>query len=241
MQGIYFIINTINGKVYVGSSRDVKSRWREHRSTLRRNKHRNEYLQNAWNKEGENAFVFTCAEQTGTLPEAELLEREQHWIESAIAADRSFGYNLRPTALRSVISEDTRLKLRNANLGKRHSEETKAKLSASLTGKPGWNTGMKMSDDFRQKCKARQLGKTLSAETRKRLSESHRGKPTWTLGKSLSAEHRKHVGAASKSRWADPEYKARLSAAHKARWAKIKSGGENNGNIRKETGDTANC
>lgn len=56
--GIYVIRNMITGHTYIGMSKNVKRRWQQHRSSLRKNKHHNKNLQQAWNKYGEGNFVF---------------------------------------------------------------------------------------------------------------------------------------------------------------------------------------
>lgn len=56
---IYKIKNLVNGKVYIGQTvNKVQRRWQDHRSMLKRNTHDNFYLQNAWNKYGEENFAF---------------------------------------------------------------------------------------------------------------------------------------------------------------------------------------
>lgn len=57
---IYKIENKINGKVYIGQTvqSDPLRRWHGHLSGLRRNLHDNAFLQNAWNKYGEDNFSF---------------------------------------------------------------------------------------------------------------------------------------------------------------------------------------
>lgn len=51
--GVYKISNKINGKVYIGSSCNLKRRKYSHFSKLRKGLHNNRYLQNSWNKYGE--------------------------------------------------------------------------------------------------------------------------------------------------------------------------------------------
>jgi len=61
--GVYKITSP-NGKVYVGSSKDLKGRAMKHRSTLKRNAHKNPKLQNSWNKYGKFVFepIYFCEE-----------------------------------------------------------------------------------------------------------------------------------------------------------------------------------
>ena len=63
MCGVYMIRNTINDKLYIGKSVNVKKRFQEHRHELRLGRHHNVYLQNAWDKYGEGAFEFLLLEE----------------------------------------------------------------------------------------------------------------------------------------------------------------------------------
>ena len=60
--GIYKITHSTTGKFYIGSTADLRKRWRQHRSELRRNKHCNQKMQYAWNKYGPDAFIFETIE-----------------------------------------------------------------------------------------------------------------------------------------------------------------------------------
>jgi group I intron endonuclease len=61
---IYQIKNLDNGKIYIGSTSNFKSRKSNHINNLRNGTHVNRFLQNAWNKHGENAFEFSILETT---------------------------------------------------------------------------------------------------------------------------------------------------------------------------------
>lgn len=134
--GIYQIWNTVNSKIYIGSSVYIKSRWCVHKSQLRNNKHPNKHLQAAWNKYGEEAFKF----KTIMFCEPEqLLEHEQDWIDAMEPE-----YNIAPTAgspLGIKHTEETKRKMsevrkgKKYRLGKKHSEETRRKLSEVHKGK----------------------------------------------------------------------------------------------------------
>ena len=58
MAYIYKILNKQNSKFYIGSTNNIQNRWNIHRYELRHNLHSNNYLQNAWNKYGEENFEF---------------------------------------------------------------------------------------------------------------------------------------------------------------------------------------
>ena len=55
--GIYCIVNNYNMKKYIGQSVDVEYRVCNHFSKLRYNRHENEHMQCAYNK---NPNMFSC-------------------------------------------------------------------------------------------------------------------------------------------------------------------------------------
>lgn len=92
--GVYMIENIITRKVYVGSSKNIKERFSNHRHSLNRGNHENRYLQGAWNKYGPNAFTFSVI---ATCEEQQRFEVEQHFIDLYNACDIKYGYNLAET------------------------------------------------------------------------------------------------------------------------------------------------
>ena len=111
--GVYVIVNTVNGKIYVGSAaRSFNHRFGQHRGALRYCKHHTSHLQAAWNKYGEAAFQFVVLERC--QPDF-CMEREQHWIEFLHATDPQCGYNSGPamgSRLGTVNTPATLAKLR---------------------------------------------------------------------------------------------------------------------------------
>lgn len=75
--GIYIIINTVNGKRYIGSSKNIYDRLCEHKSNLKNNKGHNVHLQAAWNKYGEDKFICCAIE---FCEELKRFDREQYYI-----------------------------------------------------------------------------------------------------------------------------------------------------------------
>lgn len=126
MQAIYKIINKINGKIYIGSTNDIRKRWNNHRCNLRNNRHENSYLQQAWNKYGEDAFEFTIVEEVNN---DNRIEREIHYLNETKCYERNIGYNFdkNPTDK----SGD-----KNPFYGKTHSDEMKQKMREIALNRP---------------------------------------------------------------------------------------------------------
>ena len=91
--GIYQIKNIVNNKIYIGSTKNFKKRYHEHSHLLRKGIHQNRYLQNAYNKYTEDAFIFDILEET-----SDLTIREQYYLDLYKSYDRTIGYNISPTA-----------------------------------------------------------------------------------------------------------------------------------------------
>lgn len=92
--GIYTITNIINNKIYVGYSIDLVGRLCDHRTELRKNRHRNDYLQKSWNLHGEENFLFEILEE---CEEQFLCSQEHYWCMMLNTHNEKYGYNLRPT------------------------------------------------------------------------------------------------------------------------------------------------
>jgi group I intron endonuclease len=118
--GIYRIENTETRKVYIGQAGNLKKRYCDHVSALRRNNHDNKYLQNAWNKYTEETFVFSILEECA---KEKLAQREQYWMDYYRCYERQYGYNINPSATE------------NPMLGQTHTPEARAKMSAKAKGR----------------------------------------------------------------------------------------------------------
>lgn len=139
--GIYSIVNSIDGKMYIGSAVILQKRKHEHFLALRKNKHANRYLQFAYNKHGGWKFDFKILE---IINDKELLvSREQYWMElhNSFAPN---GYNLKPFAINNsgmIHSVETRLLIGLKSKNRKASAETKALMSVIRKGRtqtPEW-------------------------------------------------------------------------------------------------------
>lgn len=92
--GIYCIQNMINEKRYIGSSANIYQRFNQHRSALKRSNHVNNYLQNAWNKYGEDNFSFYIIEIVDDFDN--LISKEDYYINFYKSYSFDSGYNIAP-------------------------------------------------------------------------------------------------------------------------------------------------
>lgn len=88
--GIYSIIAPC-GKIYVGSSLNIKRRIRNHINDLLKNKHHNIKLQRYVNKYRMSGFTISVLELTS---KEKLLERELHFIKIKRSYKRKHGFNI---------------------------------------------------------------------------------------------------------------------------------------------------
>lgn len=113
--GIYKIENTIDKKIYIGSSINLKNRKYKHFWLLKKNIHDNIHLQNSYNKFGESNLQFSIIEE---CDEFSLIDKENYYIKKYNSNNQEFGYNM---ALvnefrRNTYNDEVKFKLSRHNL-----------------------------------------------------------------------------------------------------------------------------
>ena len=111
--GIYKIVNMQTGQCYVGQSQHVKKRLKEHFRLLRRNKHTNQHLQNAYNKYGAESFYGSMEIECSSVEEMDALE--EAFINGDAWFEEKTVYN---------IAEFAKAPMRNRT----HSEEVRERI-----------------------------------------------------------------------------------------------------------------
>jgi group I intron endonuclease len=141
--GIYYIKNTINGKLYIGKSKNIENRIRDHIKELYRNKHANKHLQTSFNKYGIDNFQFETIEIFDTLDKAYLNEREKYWISFYKTIDSKYGYNKTKGGDGGELIGESLESMRNKLKGRKCKEDVKLFLSITMKGQnSGENNGM---------------------------------------------------------------------------------------------------
>ena len=206
---IYRIYHKGSMKSYIGKSIRPNERLREHLNGYSHNT----VLRRAIKKYGVDAFCVEILESN--MPESQLAKLEILHIRFFNSKTPN-GYNFtdggegmsgwEPTSETRRRSSEARIGEKNHFYGKRHSPETRQKISDSMKGK--------------------HKGKPLSAAHRQKLSEAKKGQIPWIKGKEHSPDTRRKISEANKGKKHSPEARKKLSEAGKGRipWNKGETG-----------------
>lgn len=168
-RGVYKIINIINNKFYIGSAVDFKRRKARHFSELRNKKHNNKHLQQAWDKYGENAFIFVILEEANETDD--LLYLENKWLKEHVG--QQYCYNIGVDATAPMLGMSGEL---SPTWGYKHTEESKLKISKAGKDRP-------QSKETRAKRIKTMRNHYVSKETREKISNTLSGEGNFWYGK----------------------------------------------------------
>lgn len=204
--GIYKIVNKVNGKYYLGSASNLKSRWKRHLYCLIHNCHHSIHLQRSWNKHGKENFVLEVVKHV----EKDLLkEEEQKYLDKLTPWNNKIGYNISRYAGGGdnisyhpnidEIREKQRHNTKSRWESKPEEEKEEYRIKMSKEGNPNWRGGVTFyiceicKNEFRtieprktcHKCRCKHLmsgennpfyGKSHTEETKNKLREKQLGK-----------------------------------------------------------------
>lgn len=161
---VYKAVNKLDGKIYIGQTvKNINERFKGH---LRGKTYFDKSLQ----KYGLNNFDISIIDSASCIEE--LNKKEEYWIKKCNSVIPN-GYNILYGGKNSTghhRSEETKQKLRLANIGKKMSEEAKRKISE--TSKKLWS-----NPEWRKKLLVLRKGKTIiTEETKRKISIANKGK-----------------------------------------------------------------
>lgn len=168
--GIYRIDCT-NGMFYIGSASVLRTRFCCHRGTLSENKHDNIIMQNLCSKYGIDSLTFTVLE---LCDKEQLIQREQYYIDLFV-----------PDINISKIAGAT-YGLKHW-VGKKHSEETKKKISDSNIRTKALNKKPPKKKLTKEEVLARFIAQTKTEEHSERSRKIMLGNKYW-LGRKHKPE-----------------------------------------------------
>jgi len=131
--GIYIITNSVNHKIYVGSTQNFTDRFTQHKSDLKNLRH-NRRFQNFVNKYGIECLKFNLLEEVEDL--SQLLIREQFYLDSLECWKSRKGFNINKFA-------DS---IRGIKMPKSHCEATRKRMMGNTITK-----GRKLSEQHSKK------------------------------------------------------------------------------------------
>jgi hypothetical protein len=121
-----------------------------------------------------------------------------------------------------VVSEETRQKLREINIGKTHSEETKKKIGEKSKGRVWKEESSQKLSEVRKGDKnpmfgkpGVNIGKKFTEQTRQKMSEANKGDKNPMFGKKHSEEIRQKMREAKKGKTCSEEVKQKISLGNR--------------------------
>jgi len=134
---IYKLTNTLNNKIYIGlTTEKISERCRKRIAEAKYRDSRNSYILNAIRKHGSEVFKVEQIDTAITLEE--LQQKEIFYIQQYNSTNRKIGYNLTKGGegnLGLKMSDETKEKIRQKQLGNKWSDERKIKHSEILKSK----------------------------------------------------------------------------------------------------------
>src|SRR5580693_7317463 len=125
MYCVYKIVNNFDHKMYIGQTKNIRSRWISHKTSARNKKISDSpYLYHAMNKYGIDNFRIEKIQECESLEEAEYFETAIIYLLDTRNHDR--GYNIT-----------------SGGFTYERTKEIRDKISNTLKGNIPWNKGLK--------------------------------------------------------------------------------------------------
>ena len=172
MQGIYRIRNILDDKRYIGSTGNLEEAWGHRQWALRNNRFYNIHLQRAWNKYGEDSFVFEVIEEIGGNNEV-LIAHEQIYLNEGFKL--GILYNIAQKAGGGNLGPEVNQKRSKAIRGRKLTQEHKNNISE---GKKGEKRSQEYRDNLSKMNYAEGnpfYGECHTEETKQKMSEIRKG------------------------------------------------------------------
>lgn len=168
--GCYIATNKTNGKQYVGSSANLAGRIYANLNCLKRGKHKNKNLQEAYN---ESPDFDILVQLTSTVEEARQLE--QATVDKLLptgSLTNTSVTDVTRSALGLIRSDEAKQKTADANRGQKRSEESRLKMREAKLDKPLSKEHKQNLSTARKEYLSTDEGKANHARSREKISQS---------------------------------------------------------------------
>lgn len=217
MSVIYALVDSNTKEVrYIGKTKDIDKRMAKHckPSQLKRDDHKSNWIRKlVANGQKPEVVILEAYDDPHALNEAE---------KDCIALCRSLGFPLTNGTSGGdggTMNPEAIERMRQTKIGRKASEETKARMSASQKGHPSYNLGMHHTEEAKRKISEKGKGRKCSDETKAKQSKAHKGKHQSEETKAKTSK--RLMGNKYKLGHKDSEdTKKKKSAAAKAGWLK---------------------
>lgn len=166
---------TPNGKVYIGITKQKPvKRWLHGKGYAKQGHFYNAILKYGWDNIKHEVLFTELTREEAEAKEVELIAEYK-------SDQRAYGYNVACGGMVNRMSDETRERLRKANIGKHHSKETCKRLKEleiarwkdpdyrrnqveKRLGKSPWNKGVPTAPEAKQKQREAKLGKYVGSK-----------------------------------------------------------------------------
>jgi group I intron endonuclease len=194
MIGIYKITSP-SGKIYIGQSINIEKRFKNYKNLSCKNQ---PILYKSFLKYGVENHIFEIIEEC----KHDQLNLKERYYQDLFNVVSTKGLNCRlqeTDILPRIVSEETKKKMSNRII----LQETKNKISKTLLGHVGHFLNKKHTEDTKKKISQGNKGKKMSKEAREKMSKAKKGRilseitkekiKLGNIGKGMSIENRKKV------------------------------------------------
>lgn len=216
------IQNRNNDKVYIGqTTTNLNSYFSKVKYKAMSGETGKPHLFNAIRKHGKDAFDIRPIYTAQSAEELDTAEKT--FIKFFNSQNKEFGYNVSAGGrFGQITSEETKEKLRNHNLGKKASLETRLKMSKSQKDA--------MTEERKAVMSSFATGRLHTDEAKLKISKAKKGKPRDTsyllqyhVGVPRSDETRKKISESNKGHTHSEKSKLLMSEKLKQSWARRKA------------------
>lgn len=195
--GIYLILNPQTMHTYVGCTKNLNQRSKEHNTNLRHNRHYNKKLQEAYNSNPNFEFIPIPTEN---ISEAASLEQSiiNEYIDNPLFLNKN-KTNYTDWS-KKAQNNHSKEKISLFNLGRKRTEESRKKQSITTKG-------VRKTTEHIEKIRLANKGKKRSDTTMQAIlksAEKRKGIP-------LSEEHKNKISISNKIRFKNPEERMKIS------------------------------